>query len=112
MINAVISVAVIPIVFLNTFIIENLYNFQFMGINGEIGILSNKKRLSMLPLTLKYISFVVTSIKLSDTIVAVLFVLSSAIYLIQLILRFKESFYFSNLLCNIEISGLSLVVFN
>lgn len=53
-----------------------------MGINGEIGILSNKKRLSLLPLSLKYMSFLVTGILLSDTILAILFVVSSAVYAI------------------------------
>ncbi len=96
----------------NSYFIENIYNFQFMGINGETGILSNTKRLTLLMPILKYLAMVTYFSDLSTSILSVIFTCISIIYLIQLYIRFNQSYNFSKFLSEIEVVGIALCAYN
>ena len=78
----------------NSFLLENIYNFQFMGINGERGILTNCKRLSMLPIFIKYFTVVFYISAWTDTVTSGGFICVSLMYLVMLYLKFTQSYYF------------------
>lgn len=83
-----------------------------MGINGETGILSNTKRLTLLMPLLKYLAIMTYFADLSISILSVVFTCISLIYLIQLYIRFNQSYNFSKFLSEIEVVGIALCAYN
>lgn len=83
-----------------------------MGINGETGILSNSKRFTLLMPLLKYLAMVAYFSALSKSISSVIFTCISLIYLVQLYIRFNQSYNFSKFLSVIEVVGIALCAYN
>eukprot|EP00347_Sterkiella_histriomuscorum_P003580 403363742 len=110
--SAIVSSLGIVAFLLNSYFIENIYNFQFMGINGETGILSNQKTFSLIQPLLKYFGYVIYFSALPDSITSIMFVSASLMYLVQLYLRFNQSYNFSKFLSEIEVTGTSICAFN
>ena len=97
---------------INSFILESLYNYQFMGINMKSSILSNYRFWSLLPIGLKYANLSNYISSFSDFVTSITFVCAAIVYLLILYLRFNQSFYFSKILSDVEVIGLALCFYN
>lgn len=100
------------IYFANTYFVDSIYNFQFIGINGETGILSNTKKFTLLLPLFKYLAIIAYFSDLQVEVHSIIFIVISLAYLIQLYLRFTQSYNFSKFLSEIEVTCLAICCYN
>lgn len=98
--------------FVISYFIDSIYNFQFISIRGDTGILSNYKPFTIFPLLMKYVSMGMYLSPNSNGVTAIYFIIIASINLIQLYLKFNYSFNFSRLISEVDVIGQAITAYN